>query len=200
MTRLEAALRAIVSELKRLRRPMALVGGLAVSVHAEPRLTRDVDLAVVVADDADAEALIRQLAAAGYQPLAVVEQERTGRLASVRLAGLGEDARGIVADALFASSGIEAEVVAAAQPVAVFPRIAVPVARVGHLVALKLLARDDRTRPQDAVDLHALFPLLDESELARARSAVRLIEARGFARGRELSGDLETWLRLQRRP
>jgi len=34
---------------------------LAVSVRTEPRLTRDADLAVLVADDRDAEALVRDL-------------------------------------------------------------------------------------------------------------------------------------------
>jgi hypothetical protein len=32
----------------------------------------------------------------------------------------------------------------------------VPVARIGHLMALKVLARDDRRRPQDFDDLRAL--------------------------------------------
>ena len=120
MTRLESALRALAGELSRLQRGIALVGGLAVSARAEPRLTRDVDLAVAVVDDADAETLIRQLAAAGYSAVAVVEQETVKRLASVRLATAAEGPSGIVADVLFASSGIEPEVVAAAEPVEVF--------------------------------------------------------------------------------
>jgi predicted nucleotidyltransferase len=198
MTRLESALRALAGELSRLQRGIALVGGLAVSARAEPRLTRDVDLAVAVVDDADAETLIRQLAAAGYSAVAVVEQETVKRLASVRLATAAEGSSGIVADVLFASSGIEPEVVAAAEPVEVFPDLVVPVARVGHLVALKLLARDDRTRPQDVIDLHALFTVLDESDLERARQAVHAIEARGFARGRDLVRALEIWVQTER--
>jgi hypothetical protein len=39
----------------------ALVGGLAVSARTEPRFTRDADLAVAVASDAEAESLIRAL-------------------------------------------------------------------------------------------------------------------------------------------
>ena len=114
MTRLESALRELAGELSRLQRGIALVGGLAVSARTEPRLTRDVDLAVAVVDDADAETLIRQLAAAGYSAVAVVEQETVKRLASVRLATAAEGSSGIVADVLFASSGIEPEVVAGA--------------------------------------------------------------------------------------
>ena len=54
MSRLETALRDVAAHLERRRRRWAVVGGLAVSARAEPRFTRDVDLALMVADDADA--------------------------------------------------------------------------------------------------------------------------------------------------
>jgi hypothetical protein len=53
----ELALVAICRELVRLGRRFALVGGLAVSVRAEVRFTRDVDIVVLVADDTEAESL-----------------------------------------------------------------------------------------------------------------------------------------------
>jgi hypothetical protein len=56
MNSLERSLHAMVDHLRRLDRRFALVGGLAVSARAEPRMTRDADLAVVVNDDHDAEA------------------------------------------------------------------------------------------------------------------------------------------------
>ena len=68
----QLALAAICAELERANRRFALVGGLAVSVRAEVRFTRDVDLAVCVNDDADAKGLVYQLRAAGYSPLASV--------------------------------------------------------------------------------------------------------------------------------
>jgi hypothetical protein len=55
---------------------------------------------------------------------------------------------------------------------------------------LKLLARDDRTRPQDAADLRMLVDAANEDELLQAREAVDLIESRGYARGRDLRADL----------
>lgn len=55
------------------------------SARASVRFTRDVDLAVSVTDDAEAEGLLRALATHGYQVVALVEQERTGRIATVRL-------------------------------------------------------------------------------------------------------------------
>jgi predicted nucleotidyltransferase len=106
----------------------------------------------------------------------------------------GESAGGIVADLLFASSGIEPEIVAAAEAIDVLPGLRVPVACVGDLIALKLLARDDRRRPQDADDLAALRRVASAAEIDRARLAIRLIQDRGFHRGRDLPALLGTWL------
>jgi hypothetical protein len=122
LSRAEAGLRRIVSDLSALGRRFALVGGLTVSVRTEPRLTRDSDLAVFVADDRDAEALVRDLC---------------------------------------------------------------------HLIALKVRARDDRTRPQDRVDLAALLSRADAATLAEAREALTLIARRGFHRGRDLLAGLD---------
>jgi predicted nucleotidyltransferase len=190
VSNLEAAVRRIMSALADLGREAALVGGLAVSVRSEPRFTRDVDLAVAATDDADAEALAYELQGRGYRVLALVEQSEKGRLSTIRLEATHEG-RDVVIDLLFASSGIEPEIVAAAEPLEVFPGVTLPVARAGHLVALKLLARDDRRRPQDLVDLRALLDVLTEEDVALARAAVVLIERRGFARKRELARLLE---------
>ena len=72
--------------------------------------------------------------------------------------------------------------------------VTMPVARVGHLVALKVLARDDRRRPQDLVDLRMLLQVADATELAAARAALAMITARGFARGKDLAAELESLL------
>lgn len=66
------------------------------------------------------------------------------------------------------------------------PNLTVPVAWTGHLIALKLLARDDEQRPQDRGDLYALLAVADEGERALAADACRTISERGFARGRDL--------------
>lgn len=71
----ELALAQICSELVRLGRRFALVGGLAVSVRAEVRFTRDVDIVVVVADDSEAESLTYDLRSAGYSAVAAIEHE-----------------------------------------------------------------------------------------------------------------------------
>lgn len=185
MNPLEQSLRRGIDDLSALGREFALVGGLAVSSRAEPRLTRDADLAVAVTDDADAETLIRRLRRDGYEVVAAVEQESIGRLATARLVRRRDEA-GVVLDLLFASCGIELEIVSAAEEIAVLPGLVVPVATVGHLMAMKLLARDDRRRPADADDLAALAEIATDDDWDQASEATSLIVERGYHRGRDL--------------
>lgn len=194
MNRVEAALRRIASDLNALHIRWALVGGFAVSVRTEPRFTRDVDVAVVVNDDQAAEQLVRSLIDKGYRLDAIVEQDAVGRLATARMISPGADRLGVVVDVLFATAGIEPEIVAAAEVLEVLPGIDMPVATAGYLVALKLLARDDDTRPQDAADLRALRAVLDAADRAAALTAAELIVDRGFARGRPLTALTEAFL------
>ena len=161
------------------------------SARTEPRLTRDADLAVLVTGDRDAEALVHDLQERGWQVATAIEQDVARRLATFRLALAGADVRGAVVDLLFASSGIEPEIVASADPIEAVPGFTVPVARLGHLIALKVLARDDRTRPQDRVDLAALLARAEAAALGEARDALALVTRRGFHRGRDLLGALE---------
>lgn len=160
-------------------------------MRTEPRLTRDADLAVLVTDDHDAETLVRELQRCGWQVVAAIEQEAARRLATVRLAPAGEDVRGAVVDLLFASSGIEPEIVAAAEPIEAVTGFTVPVARLGHLIALKVLARDDRTRPHDRVDIAVLLARADPATLDEARASLALVTRRGFHRGIDLLAALD---------
>jgi hypothetical protein len=95
---LERSLRSAASDLAQLGRSFAVVGGSAVSTWAEPRLTRDADLAVAVDDDSDAELLVAKLRERGYRVLAAVEQVATGRLGTVRLVGESGGGDDIVTD------------------------------------------------------------------------------------------------------
>jgi hypothetical protein len=194
MNALEKALRAIAGDLDGSDYGWALAGGFAVSARAAPRFTRDVDVAVAVPDDPTAEKLIRLLVTRGYRFVATVEQDDTGRLATARLASSASD-RGVLVDLLFATSGIEPEIVAAAEPLDVLPGLTIPVAQVGHLIALKLLARDDQTRPQDLADLRALLGVATSDDLALAGTAIKLITERGFHRDRDLAAGLAELLR-----
>lgn len=100
-------LRHVLDALSGSGARVALVGGLAVGVRGEPRFTRDVDLAVAVSSDAEAEALVRDLLARGYRAFNALEQEAAGRLATVRLRSPTAATDVAVVDLLFASSGIE---------------------------------------------------------------------------------------------
>lgn len=169
MSRLFDVLGNAAADLAALRVRYALVGGLAVSCHVEPRFTRDIDIAVALQDDAAAESLVGRLTARGYRVVALAEQEATGRLATVRLVPPGEDEAGVIVDLLFASSGWEPDLVARAEPIEVAAALVIPVALPVDLAALKVLARDDARRPQDRVDLLALASRLD----GEGRAAVR---------------------------
>lgn len=186
---LERALERILTALGEIGVKAALVGGLAVSARAEPRTTRDVDLAVAVESDEQAEQVVFELQGRGYAVRALLEQEQTGRMATVRLAHASEPA--VYVDLLFASSGIENEIVAEAEAIAVLEDLTLNVATRAHLIALKVLARDDRNRPQDWDDLRALLRDASEEDVRRARAALELIERRGYSRGRSLGKDLD---------
>lgn len=186
---LAAVLRAASLELDRQGAAFGLVGGLAVSARAEPRFTRDVDLAVAVVDDVEAEGRIHRLVAGGFSVDTAVEQTATGRLATVRLRPPTDP--GMFLDLLFASSGIEPEIVARSEPIEVLPGLTVPVAVTGDLIALKLLARDDKERPQDIADLRALVRIAMPADWLVANQSCQDIAARGFNRGRDLVADAE---------
>ncbi|NQV97041.1 MAG: nucleotidyltransferase [Acidimicrobiaceae bacterium] len=163
-----------------------IVGGIAVSVHCDPRFTGDIDIAIAVESDERAEVLMRSLMTHGYHTSAVVEQEAVGRLAMTRL--VSSDGTSI--DLLIASSGIEAEIVADAEKVEIVRGTFLPVARVGHLIALKLLSVAPG-RETDTADLRNLAVVADNDEWNRASLAVQMITDRGYARGRNLEIDLQ---------
>ena len=185
-TDLHGALGAVTAALRDLGRHFALIGGLAVSVRGDVRFTRDVDLAVAVCSDAEAEHLVHDLRARGYRVVATVEQDAVGRLSTVRLL----DRRGVKVDLLFASSGIEPEVIARAEPIeSVYGTL--PIARTEELVALKVLSVND-ARLQDRIDLRSLLAV--GADLDTIRSNLRLIMSRGYAREQDLLAKLEAEL------
>jgi hypothetical protein len=82
-----------------------------------------------------------------------LEQTTQQRLSTIRLRHRG---RGPLVDLLFAASSIEVEVVQASEPIELMYGLVANVAQVGHLIAMKLVSRDDKVRPQDRGDLAAL--------------------------------------------
>jgi len=189
LSALAAAIVRTRSELENLGVRWAVVGGLALAVRAEPRQTLDVDLAVAVSGDREAERFVRQLTERGFRYIEegpVIEQTATERLAAVRLEPPTPDDLPVVVDFLFHSSGIENEVVEAAHELDVLPGLRLPVATRGHMIALKVLAG----RVQDLADTENLLRFATAEDIALARGALDLIAQRGCDRGKDLQGAL----------
>ena len=156
------------------------------SVRSEVRFTRDVDLAVAVSTDGEMEALVRNLASAGYRSVAIVEHEVRQRLATARL----ESPSGLLVDLLAASCGIESEVVARANLVPIESVGDIPVARAEELLAMKILSMTEQ-RLQDRLDAINLVLTNPSMQLAEVRELLAVITTRGFDRGQDLAHKLE---------
>lgn len=194
MTTLDRVLRRLVADLDALELRWALVGGLAVSARAEPRTTRDVDIALDVADDLGAEQTVLALRQRGYGDAGqMLEHEATGRLATMRMVAPSPDVA--VVDLMFASTGIEPEIVSAATPIDVLPGVTVRVASLAHLLAMKVLAG----RMQDAADFVNLFRCASDRELDEARAALGLITKRRTHRRKDLALEFERLCAAARR-
>jgi len=190
-TKLERALAAAASDIVAEGKQFALVGGLAVSVRAEVRFTRDVDLAVAVDDDTEAESLVYALKSRGYTTIASVEHEAQSRLATVRL----RSPQGVKVDLLFASSGIERETIERATIVPLPSVGALPIARAEELLSLKVLSMSDE-RLQDRIDARNLLRVNADLDLDCVRENLRLVAERGYARRQDLLAKLTTLLEL----
>lgn len=130
--------------------PGALIGGLAVSLRGQPRMTVDVDL-VVRADVDDALRLVQSLAETPFEPLfAGVEEVVT----TAFILPLRHRSTGIRVDLAIGMSGFERDSIGRATRIAVGPG-SVPVVAVEDLLVMKALAG----RPQDEADIRGLVDL-----------------------------------------
>lgn len=193
-----AALRRVYRDLKDIGARFALVGGMAVSARGHPRFTRDVDFAIAVDSDKDAEAIVRELRMRGYQISTILEQITFKRMATARLVVETSENEALVGvDLLFASCGIEPQIVAAADPLTV-EDVTLPVAARAHLIAMKLLSESDK-RLQDRQDLIELLALAEPAEIDVCREAIRLIKERGYGRDVDLAARLDEMLAIAKR-
>ncbi|SRR5260370_41204576 len=135
MQSVDAVLMQAAEDLDAIGARWAVIGGLAVAFRAEPRFTKDVDLAVAVADDEEAEGIVNRLQVRGYALASLVEQDYVNRLATARLVRPKAGASSAFIDLLFANSGIEEEIVRRADRLEVLPDVFMPVASIGHLIA-----------------------------------------------------------------
>lgn len=95
-------------------------------------------------------------------------------------------------DLVFATCGIEPEVVAQADDIEVFPGHTVPTASAEALIAMKILSSPP-SRPRDAEDIRAIARTNPGFDAALVVTLLGMIEGRGYARGQEL---VEKWHNL----
>lgn len=183
-------LSALAADLDEIGRPWALVGALALGVHARPRATLDADIVLVVRDDTDANDFAKALQARAYIVLEAGVHPTLGHITSVRVVSPVRASGRQVVDFMFDTTGIEQEIAAAAKRLAVTRGLTVPVATRGHLIAMKVLSQGS-DRPQDRADLQQLLQRATDADLEQARAALRLISERKHDRGKDLLGILE---------
>lgn len=149
---------------------IALIGGLAVGVHAVPRATKDIDITVVTR--AEPTALLESLARSNLVP-AFVESVEIAAVSGVL--PLRHTPSGAIIDFIFARFGYQHDIVDRAVELQV-AGVMVPVATAEDLCFMKLIA----ARPQDLADVAALLkaaPKLDRAMLLdKVSSFSELIE------------------------
>lgn len=122
-----------------------------------------------------------------YHVEQVLEHDNDSKLSTVRLKSVGDSE--IFVDLLFASSGIEREVVATAEEVEIFPDLPMRVATIPSLIALKVLSADKVSRLQDVIDLRNLVNDSSTEEIETAKALMSLITKRGYNRNKDLLKD-----------
>lgn len=195
MNRLTAVLVRISTDLEQQGVRWALVGAMAMAVRAKVRATTDVDIAISVRPDSAVESLVRTLFSRGYQQFQVLERKTQRQLRGVRLICPGFTSEGGLVDLLSAVCGIEAEITRAAEELEVLEGLTVPVATIGHLLAMKVLA----WRDQDRMDVGLLLDGASPADISQAFEALDLISRRGFDGGADLTARFQEALYKPRR-
>lgn len=217
--------------------PWSLAGSLAVSARVEPVYMTQASVVLAVDDEQVAHGVLDGLEEAGLRLLSVtdqmsvkdwdhehgrpadpenieIEHHPNGLVAGARLVDETGD-RDLEVDLIFAASGIEAEITAAAEPLEILPGQGFRVARTGHLIALALLSlgaaggqpRPDQFAVMDAfaseqafsgirerADLTALTDAATGEDWRLAWEAVDLMASRSATGSRDLRSELAAFL------
>ena len=133
----------LAEELDRRRLPFMLIGGQAVLVHGEPRLTQDVDVTLGAAP----ERLDDVLAVCTALELRPLPSDAEQFVRETFVLPAGDPVTGIRVDFLFSSTAYEAQAIDRATRITV-GGVAVPFATAEDLILHKLFA----ARPRDLED------------------------------------------------
>ena len=191
---LQKLLLKLTSALNTRQVNFCLIGGFAVALRGEPRLTRDIDIAVAIESDKEVENLISSLRSSGFFLDTLLEHQSSGRISTVRLLNTEQDIGGIYADLLFCSSGIEKETVLHATIEEVFPNIKMKVASIPYLIAMKVLAYEPKLRSRDKDDAIGLIKEASQEEIKTTFELLEKITVNGFNRGKDLKSDFSSFL------
>jgi hypothetical protein len=134
--------------------PAAVIGGLAVSLRGQPRMTVDVDL-IVLADVEQAVGLVRDLLETPFEPLFPGVEEVVSRSF---ILPLRHRSTGVRVDLALGMSGFEQEAVARATAIDL-GGTPVPVVAAVDLLVMKALAG----RPRDEEDMRSIIATQGES-------------------------------------
>lgn len=159
--RLEETARAVAAVLRKIGKPSAIIGGVAVIAHGHARSTSDVDCAIA-ASLSDSAQIYDTFLNAGFEPRyeRVLEHAQESLVLTLRYARTG-----VNVDASFAHQEFEYRALTAAKNVK-FGGSTIPVPSVTALAIYKMFAG----RPQDITDVRRLLTLghkIQRSEVER---------------------------------
>ncbi len=159
-----SALRDLVAWLEARQVPGLIIGGVAVSLLARPRVTRDVD-AMVLLDDARWEEFLNSGTRFGFHPRM---ENSLGFARKKRVLLLRHKPSGVDVDLVFGSLSFEKEAVARSRRVVV-GGVALPLPSPEDLIIMKAIA----PRARDQGDIEALLDAQPKLDLRRIRRWVR---------------------------
>lgn len=203
---LERAYARLADAFDSLEAPWALAGSLAVSARVEPRYTTHATVILPVTDDQVAQDIIEGLTGSGYMLLTLTERASfrpldveegptgdfeiirpdEGRITEVGFVDADTPDRELFVDLCFHDSKIEPEIVRAADRLEILPDQSMPVARIGHLIALGLLSFSDQVRRP----LPAAFEAMDQIDSEKVFTGIRVEADLELLRGAAADEDL----------
>lgn len=187
-------LQKLKTDLDSMRLKWAIIGGLAYSIYADPRTTKDIDVAVATDSKQELEEIVLHLLKQGYKDKQLLMRMNPTHRLGMRVSLPTSRRYSIPVDLLTDSSGIEREIVEEAKIIEILPSLSLPVASLSHILAMKILASNDADREQDKLDAKALMRVATQEELDDTKKALLLITERGHNRGKDLIQEFSGFL------
>lgn len=181
---LAETLRDLVAWLESENIPQAIIGGVAVALLAQPRVTQDID-AVLWLDTTEVESFLQTGAAYGFVPR-ISDAADFARTRRVIL--LQHQPTGVTVDLSCGALPFENELIARARTLTI-GSLKLRVATPEDLIIMKAVAH----RPRDIADIEAILNIEQHLDLARVRYWVK--QFADALEMPELMEDLEKMLR-----